>query len=326
MDPSAIRKDSDNDLSRSARWHLALRKSLPALLTLPALWPLISEGLPRAQDTVMHLMRLGALDYQIRHGTLYPRWLPGLMLGHGYPLLNFYGPLPYFLAEVFRLAGFSYTLAFTLTHTIWILLAIYGMFTLASDVFGKSQWYAALVAAVAYAYAPYLLTNIYIRGAISEAGAQAVLPWVLWSARRLMRGEQTTRYVMLLAFSLGALAITHNITLLFAAPAVLAYMIVLWWQGGCSRQRLLWGAMGLLAAMGVSAFFWLPVVVEQAYLDQSAYRVSTEVSLLRSAWTWDSFLDTVPGLQVQLYHAISSWTNPDCPGNNRLYPDAGYAV
>lgn len=292
MAPSMDAKDSNKGPFRGARWHLALREFMPALLAVPALWPLISEGLPRGQDTVMHLMRLGALDHQIRHGTLYPRWLPGLMLGHGYPLLNFYGPLSYYLAEGFRLAGFSYTQAFSLTYTVWILLAAYGMFTLARDVFGKSQWGAALVAAIAYVYAPYLLTNIYIRGAIAEAGAQALLPWVLWSARRLLYSEQPARYIVPMALILGGLAITHNITLLFAAPFVLAYVIMLWWQGSYHRPRkLFWSAVGLLAAMCVSAFFWLPLVIEQGYLDQSAYRVSTEVSLLGNSWTWDNFLD-----------------------------------
>src|SRR4051812_49356079 len=61
-------------------------------LAIPALWPFVQEGLPRSFDGGLHLLRLGVLDYLIRHGSLYPRWAPSLMLGYGYPVLNFYAP------------------------------------------------------------------------------------------------------------------------------------------------------------------------------------------------------------------------------------------
>lgn len=60
------------------------------VLAIPALWPFYQEGLPRSFDGGLHLLRLGVLDELIRQGTLYPRRVPGLMLGYGYPVFNFY--------------------------------------------------------------------------------------------------------------------------------------------------------------------------------------------------------------------------------------------
>jgi hypothetical protein len=88
---------------------------------------------------------------------------------------------------------------------------------------------AALVAATAYMATPYLLTNAYLRGALGEVGAQALLPWIFWSFRRLVRDPRPARFVLPAALSLGGLAATHNITLLFAPPVLLVYLAVLAW-------------------------------------------------------------------------------------------------
>jgi hypothetical protein len=260
-------------------------------LGLPALGPFLSDGLPRAQDSIMHLMRLGALDYQVRQGMLYPRWVPELMLGRGYPVFNFYGPLTYYLAEALHLTGFSYYVSFTLAFVLLVFAAGAGMWLLARDVFGPSCRWAALITAVAYLYAPYLLTNVFIRGALAEVGAQAALPWILWSVRRLMCSGSPAYYLPAVALSIGALAVTHNITLIFAPAFVLGYIAVLWLKCGSRVSKPAWVVLALLAAMGVSAFFWLPLVGERGYLTESAYQISRAVSLPANVWRWDNFLN-----------------------------------
>ena len=56
-------------ISRGVLWGLL------ALLALPALWPLLSEGFPKTHDGSVHLIRLFLLDEQVRSGNFFPRWL-----------------------------------------------------------------------------------------------------------------------------------------------------------------------------------------------------------------------------------------------------------
>jgi hypothetical protein len=259
-------------------------------LALPAVWPFLNTGLPKGADSLMHLMRLAALDHQIRQGTLYPRWISELMLGHGYPVFSFYGPLTYYLAEAFHLAGLSYYFAFMAVCILLIVGAGFGMYLLAQDTFGPGRPWPALVAATAYMYAPYLITNVIVRGAIAEAGAQALLPVIFWSTRRLLTSREPGRYVLAVALSLGALAICHNITLLFTPPVLLAYAVVIWWRTGRDLPRLGWLALGLAAAVGASAFFVLPLAVERQYLIDSPYEIS-KVTLPENAWHGLNFLN-----------------------------------
>jgi hypothetical protein len=84
-----------------------------------------------------------------------------------------------------------------------------------------------VAAAIAYLYTPYLLVNLYVRGAAAELLAQALLPWLFWSTTRVFTAATPVRYVVVTSMLLGAVALGHNITLLLL-PAVLgAYVLLL---------------------------------------------------------------------------------------------------
>jgi len=260
------------------------------LLALPAVWPLLTRGLTASADGEQHLFRMMALGEQVRQGVLFPRWVPELYTGLGYPLFSYYAPLSYYPGVLLHAFGFSYANSLVISFCILILVGGLGMYRLALDIFGERFRGAALVAAVAYMFAPYLLINVYIRGAIAEVAAQALLPWIFWSVRRLLTSQDPIDYLVPTVLTLGALAVTHNITLILLPPAILGYALVLWWQDGKKRKRLVWAILAFGMAAGVSAFFWLPVVIERQYLAASAYGVARKW-LVENTWTWKNFLD-----------------------------------
>ncbi|MCB9133044.1 MAG: hypothetical protein H6647_19150 [Anaerolineales bacterium] len=255
---SAFAAPWQSSLIRFYRWLQQRLWLLLPLLAIPAIWPLLKMGLPLSADGTLHLLRVVLLDHHISNGVLYPRWVPELFTGLGYPVFNFYSPLAYYLAELLHLIGLDFVAALIASFAVLIVFSGFGMYRLARDVLGSRHTWAALVAATAYMYAPYLLTNVYIRGAIAEVGAQAWLPWVFWSARRMLTAARPSQYVVALALTLAGLALTHNITLLFTPLILAAYIMVVWVQTDRSPVRLGWIAVGLVAAMGVSAFFWAP--------------------------------------------------------------------
>ncbi|MCB0115063.1 MAG: hypothetical protein KDD84_13270 [Caldilineaceae bacterium] len=260
------------------------------LLSIPALWTFALHGLPQTHDGGLHLMRLTLLDYHLRNGILYARWIPELLLGQGYPLFNFYAPATYYIAEVFHLAGMGLQQALSATFILLVWLGGWGAYLLAHDLYQTRQRGPALAAAVAYIYAPYLLTNVFVRGAIAEVGAQALLPWIFWGARRTMLHAMPDRHAVVLALSLALLALTHNITLLLTPPVLVLYLIYLWPQSGFSRERFGWATTGLLLAMGLSAFFWLPMLAERVFLAETAFDFA-RAYMSEHVWRWHNFLD-----------------------------------
>ncbi|RIK35768.1 MAG: hypothetical protein DCC57_23050 [Chloroflexi bacterium] len=237
------------------------------LLPLPGLSTLFVYGLPMTHDGVTHLMRIARLDEAIRQGYLFPRWLPDLLLGYGYPALNYYAAGSYYLVELLYLTlAPSLYAAFVLAQALLVILAGIGAYRLAYDLLAERSpqpAIPALVAAAAYVYAPYLLINIYVRGAIAELGAQMLLPWILWSFRRIWRSPDPQAYVWGGALSLGLLAWTHTISLLTVPPLLVAYLLMLGAGRADWRPRARYSAFAILWAMLVSSFYWIPLILEK---------------------------------------------------------------
>ena len=269
------------------------------ILALPALIPLFVYGLPDTGDGTLHLERLMLLDHHLRLGTLFPRWIPELFLGYGYPVFNYYGPTTYYLAELLYLAGAgSFVNAVIALYAILLPVAGIGMYLFSADFYdgrdSRTRTGIGLVAATAYMYSPYLLTNIYVRGAIAETGALILIPWIFWSFRRLLTGSEPLPYVLTGALTLGLFSATHTITLIFF-PAVLAVYCALLWlrsrrNADESGRKLLWGLVAGAGAMGIGAFFWLPLIGERHFLSDVAYAVSREM-VPDHVWTLTNFLN-----------------------------------
>lgn len=266
------------------------------LVTLPGLSIFMRYGLPMTHDVLTHLWRIMYLDSYVQSGMIYPRWLPDMLLGYGYPALNYYAAGTYYLVEVLHLVGFSLYHAFVLAQSLLMLFAGMGMYMLARDILADvredAPFWPPFLAAVAYIYAPYLLINIYARGAIAESGAQMILPWLLWSFRRIWRAEHPNRYILPAALILAGLAVTHTISLLTVPPLLVAYLLVLGWHTPSWQPRLVASVTAIVAAMGISAFYWLPLIFERAYVSDIGFMIARVFMLPKSFYEWGNLLDT----------------------------------
>ena len=156
------------------------------VIAIPAFWPFVSIGLTSGSDTQAAVIRLAMLDHQVQRGVLYPRIVPEFATGLGYPLYSFYSLVSFYMGEMFHLLGLDYSGAVVATFIALMLIGGFGVYLLARDLFGRDQGWAALLAATVYIYSPYLLLNVYVRGGFPEVGGQAMLPWAVWSVRRLI--------------------------------------------------------------------------------------------------------------------------------------------
>ena len=93
-------------------------------------------------------------------------------------MLNFYAPASYYVAEFLHLAGLGLPSALLSVGGVWLAVGTIGMYLFARDFYEAETPWPALTATAGYAYAPYLLSNLYVRGALPEVGAQALLPWI----------------------------------------------------------------------------------------------------------------------------------------------------
>ena len=76
------------------------------LFAIPAIRYLFVKGYFGVSDD-LHIGWLFEMDRSIKALQFPPRFVPDLSFGFGYHLFNFVYPLPFYIAEVFHLIGFS---------------------------------------------------------------------------------------------------------------------------------------------------------------------------------------------------------------------------
>jgi len=243
---------------------------LTLVVTIPAFSFLLKPGYYNMHDD-MQMIRQLELEKCLKDGQIPCRWTPDLGYGYGYPLFNFYPPMPYVVGQVYRTLGFSFVNSVKATAATQIILSAIFMYILASSIFGKA---GGFLSSVFYTYAPYHALNIYVRGAMNEAWAAVFFPLIFYFSRRLVL-EKKTRFIVGLGASFAALLLSHNPMALTFTPIL--FIWVLFWI--FTQYKKPFGAFlkkqlptilklvlsGVLAA-GLTAFYTLPVIFESKYV------------------------------------------------------------
>ena len=234
------------------------------LLSVVACWQLFRPGYFTMHDD-LQVMRLYEMDRCLSDGQIPCRWAPDMGAGYGQPMFNFYSAFPYYLGGMIKLIGFGYID----TVKILILLGV-----IASGLFSYALFaqlflpLSALVGAIAYVFVPYRALDFFVRGALSESFALALLPLVLAMVIAVIKDPKPIKSA-LLALSVGALFSTHNITTMIGSPIIILLGIVFLYRFGWSKAKVIHLLLGGILGFCLSAFFLLPVVFEKGLVQTS---------------------------------------------------------
>lgn len=227
------------------------------LLLTPALIFLLRPGQYWNMHDDMQPVRQLQLEKCLLDGQIPCRWAPDLGYGYGYPLFNFYPPMPYIVGQFYRLLGFSIISTVKLTAATQFVASALAMYLLTAPLFGS---FGALISALFYTYAPYHALNIYVRGAMNEAWAAVFFPLVFHFTRQLVR-QPTIKNSIFLGLSFAGILLSHNPMALIITPFLALWFLYLLYRN-FSYRHLLYLALSALIALSLSAFYTLPVLFE----------------------------------------------------------------
>lgn len=271
---------------------------MAVLASVYAVLPLVATVLlTRTDDGDEFLLRAFTLDRALAAHATYPRWLPDLYLGFGYPVFAFYAPVAYLLvAALTHIGAGTVDVAARVVASTIVVLAGLGAAVLSREMVqeagsNRSRGRAiavGVVAAVAYVGAPYpFVTNIFLRGDLPEAMALAILPWFWLALRRLLQHDRPVALEgVVIAGLFGAVTIlAHQLSALMAA-ATMSLVVV-----GHSGRGWSWGvatrvAIAASIAVGATALLWVPLAVESSAvrLDVVGHDVPEVVARLSPVW------------------------------------------
>ncbi|MFB3896576.1 MAG: 6-pyruvoyl-tetrahydropterin synthase-related protein [bacterium] len=247
----------------STRWIIILILLLGSIVCIP----LFLSGFILTHDMYFPLFRLYGIEQCLQEGQIPPRWVSSFALGYGYPFYNFYAPFAYYLAYLFHLVGLGYVHSIHATIICGFLLGGIGTYFWIKEVLQHKL--AALVGAIVYIYFPYHLVQVYVRGDISEFMATAFFPWVLFFYHKLSldRTKYSPWYLSGATVSFGIVILSHNIMALVFTGFLIVYLIFLIsFNKSTGLRSTVYGLLALLLGLGLSAYFWLPALMEKQFV------------------------------------------------------------
>lgn len=240
---------------------------LSIIFAIPAFIFLTKPGMYWNMHDDMQMIRQLEMEKCLKDGQIPCRWTPDLGYGYGYPLFNFYPPMPYFVGQVYRTIGLSYIATVRWTAITQFVLAAVFMYLLAESIFGPV---GGLISSVFYTYAPYHFLNIYIRGAMNEAWAAVFFPLVLYLIKRLIDSNRNI-FVFLIGLAFAGLMLSHNPMVLIFSPVVVTWSLFWLYQKhhleiSKAIPSLVKLFLSAVLAFSLAAFFTLPVLFETKYV------------------------------------------------------------
>ena len=269
------------------------------LITLSLLWPLFFAPYFSHHDDIQPI-RIYEMDRCIKDLQIPCRWVPDLGGGYGYPLFNYYGPLPYYVGEVFYLLSGNLLFAAKAIFGLSLIVSYVFMYLLGSHLWGQK---GGSVSAVFYALVPYRALDMYVRGAMGELWALAFFPAIVWSLLRL-KDRPNLGNTLLLGIFISLLVLSHNLSAMLFLPLVILLAATLFFQSK-NWQFLKYFITGGLLGIILSAFYLFPMIIEKdlvhvdtttvGYFSYTEHFKGLKKLFLDRSWQYGNSNREVPG-------------------------------
>jgi len=228
------------------------------VISLPIIFPYLKPGYFPTHDGEWAVVRLSDMFRELRDFQIPPRYSGDLNFGYGYPLFNFVYPLPYYLGLVIHFFGLGFVDSIKSLFFLSVPLSAFFMFLASKKVWKNTQ--AGLISAILYAYFPYRIVDLYVRGSLGESLAFVLFPLIMFLFLNISGEKKDYFFVPLASLSLGLLIMTHNIMAVFFGIILLVFIIYsLFSNKKLIKQYLVFIFLGL----GISSFFFFPALLEK---------------------------------------------------------------
>lgn len=132
------------------------------------------------------------------------------------------------------------------------------MFLLSKKLFGDIP--RPYLATILYQFAPFHLVELVVRGSIGEAYTYSFLPFVLYGIL-LVSENPKPLYILTISIATSFLVLSHNAISLVSFSVAFLFALCF---APKSKNRLI-TLLPLVIGLGLTAFYWLPAILERKY-------------------------------------------------------------
>lgn len=248
-----------------------------SVIALALMVPLASNiYLPESPpaDHAIHTGTIVQAKMAMEEGQFPIRIAPWQHEGYRYPEFQFYGPLPYTIAgAIYRwITPDNPYIAFKIT--LWAALFLGGLYIyrIARCLLkSPNSSLIGLLAGFIYMSAPYFLINVNVRGDLTEAVAQGILPICLYYCLNTLINGINLQKIISIALSIFALSTSHVITFIYSSLFVSLFLTLLTLQNKIYWKRWLGIVCGYIYGILLGAWYWGPMLFSHDLLQANHY-------------------------------------------------------
>lgn len=243
------------------------------LLSTIAMIPLFTMNLSEYNEARIHISRIIEIKELIPQNIFANLISPKHMLGFGYALGIFYGPITTYIPILISYITASSILSLKIFTLLTVILSGFTMYNFILEI-SKSKK-IALISALIYILAPYKLTDIYSRNAVGEYTAFIFIPLVLHGIYKLLGAKESNEKQSLkkanILIILGAtgLILSHTITTIYVAIFSVIYVLINYKK--LNLKIIKSAILDIVVIVLLTAFYLVPLLEHKAYGNYTIY-------------------------------------------------------
>lgn len=235
------------------------------LLSIIMMLPMFKMNLSEYNEARIHISRIVSVKEIINNNQIFHSFIsPKHMLGFGYALNIFYGPLTTYIPILISFITNWSILALKIFTLMTVILSGITMYNFILAI-SKSKK-IALIASVIYISAPYKLTDIYSRNAVGEYTAFIFIPLIFHGIYNLLQEKKANILIILGAVGL---ILSHTITTIYVAIFALIYVLINYKK--LNLKIIKSAILDILIIILLTAFYLVPLVEHKAYGEYTIY-------------------------------------------------------
>lgn len=219
--------------------------------------PLISPKINIAYDDgIQHIARLMGTYQSITEGQVFPVIMSNFCNGFGYSWNLFYSPLTAYLPLIFKIFGASFIQCIKIFMFLCVLASSIAMYFCTKEITKNKK--IAVLAGIFYIFAPYRLTDMYLRNALAELVSFTFLPMVFQGLYGILKNKPKREYIFIIGCV--GLILTHTVITLYVAIICFIYLLTQIKKIKESKKVIIKIAIYIIAILVITSFFWMPLL------------------------------------------------------------------
>lgn len=206
-------------------------------------------------DGIQHICRLMGTSQSIEEGQPFATIMSNFCNEFGYSWNIFYSPITAFVPLLFRIIGMSYTNCIKIFMFIVVFLSGLFMYQFTKKITKNNV--VGVLSAILYIFAPYRITDMYIRNALAELVSFVFLPLIFNGLYNIINKKEDKGYLLIIG-TIGMI-LTHSVVTIYTAIFCSIYVLINI-KKLKNKKILKKIILCLLFILVITSFFWAPLL------------------------------------------------------------------